>query len=87
MYEFVTFSKCFINECQRQFVSKLPLFSFNASKYNSVCKALYERIIAKGKSEKLALIAVCNKLLKQAFSIVKSGLPYDPEYKSTLIKN
>ena len=61
--------------------------SFNASKYNSACKALYDRIIGKGKSKKLALIAVCNKLLKQVFLIVKSGLPYDPEYKSALIKN
>ena len=32
-------------------------------------------------------IAVCNKLLKQAFSIVKSGLPSDQNYKSTLVKN
>jgi hypothetical protein len=43
--------------------------------------------VAKGKSKKLALIAVCNKLLKQAFAIVKTGIPYDNEYKSTLIKN
>lgn len=33
-------------------------------------------------SKKLALIAVCNKLLKQAFAIVKSRLPYDANYKS-----
>ena len=65
----------------------LFMCSFNACKYNTACKALYDRIVAKGKSKKLALIAVCNKLLKQAFSIVKSGLPYDPNFKSTLIKN
>ncbi len=47
----------------------------------------YERIVAKGKSKKLALIAVCNKLLKQAFAIAKSGLIFDKEYKSTLVKN
>lgn len=62
----------------------LFMCSFNACKYNASCKALYDRIIAKGKSKKLALIAVCNKLLKQAFSIVKNGLPYDPNFKSTL---
>jgi len=55
----------------------LFLCSFNACKYNKACKALYERIVNKGKSKKLALLAVCNKLLRQAFSIVKSGLPYD----------
>jgi len=32
--------------------------------------------------KKLALIAVCNKLLKQAFAIAKSGLVYDNEYRS-----
>lgn len=62
----------------------LFMCSFNACKYNKACKALYERIIAKGKSKKLALIAVCNKLLKQAFAIVKSGLPYDENFVSKL---
>lgn len=65
----------------------LFMCSFNACKYNKACRELYERIVAKGKSKKLALIAVCNKLLKQAFAIAKSGLIYDAEYKSTLVKN
>ena len=60
----------------------LFMCSFNACKANPACKALYERIVAKGKSKKLALIAVANKLLKQAFAIAKSGLPFDPEFKS-----
>lgn len=42
---------------------------------------MYDRIVAKGKSKKLALIAICNKLLKQAFAIAKSGLMYDDTYK------
>jgi transposase len=65
----------------------LFMCSFNACKYNKACRDLYERIVAKGKSKKLALIAVCNKLLKQAFSIAKSGLIYDSNYRSTLVKN
>ena len=65
----------------------LFMCSFNACKYNRACKALYDRIVAKGKSKKLALIAVCNKLLKQAFAIIKNGLPYDEHYKSTLMTN
>ncbi len=40
----------------------------------------------KRKSRELALIAVCNKLLKQAFAIAKSGLIFDNEYKSKLAK-
>lgn len=63
----------------------LFMCSFTACERNPQCKALYERIIAKGKSKKLALIAVCNKLLKQSFAIAKSGIPYDPHYKSKLI--
>ena len=65
----------------------LFLCSFNACKYNQACKGLYDRIVAKGKSKKLALISVCNKLLKQAFAIAKSRLPYDPTYRSTLSIN
>jgi len=61
--------------------------SFNACKYNRACKVLFDRIVAKGKSKKLALIAVCNKLLKQAFSIVKNGIPYNNEFRSTLTIN
>jgi transposase len=65
----------------------LFMCSFNACKYNKACREIYERIVAKGKSKKLALIAVCNKLLKQAFAIAKSGLIYDETYRSTLVKN
>ena len=62
----------------------LFMCSFTASQYNPQCHALYQRLVNKGKSKKLALIAVCNKLIKQSFSIAKSGLPYDPAYRSSL---
>ena len=62
----------------------LFMCSFSACKHNKGCKELYDRIVAKGKSKKLALIAVCNKLLKQAFAITKSGHPYDENFVSVL---
>jgi transposase len=62
----------------------LFMCSFSACKHNKSCREIYERIISKGKSKKLALIAVSNKLLKQAFAIAKSGLPYDENFMSTL---
>ena len=62
----------------------LFLCSFSASVYNRACNEVYQRITNKGKSKKLALIAVSNKLLKQAFAIAKSGLPYDEKFKSAL---
>lgn len=68
----------------RKLRNLLFLCAFSACKHNKACRDLYERIIAKGKSKKLALIAVANKLLKQAFAIVKSGLPYDENYVSRL---
>jgi hypothetical protein len=43
--------------------------------------------VVKGKHKIFALIAVCNKLLKQAFAIARSGIISDNEYKSTLAKN
>lgn len=61
---------------------KLFMCSLQASKHNTNCKNLYDRLIRKGKSKKLALIAVANKLLKIAFAIAKSELPYDENYKS-----
>jgi len=45
---------------------------------------MYELMIVKGKSKKMALIEVSNKLLKQAFEIAKSGRPYDENYVSRL---
>ena len=60
------------------------LCSFSVYRYNMACREIYERITSKGKSKKLALIAVVNKLLKQSFAIVKSGLPYDEKYVSRL---
>lgn len=61
----------------------LFMCSFSACKNNKACKDLFDRIVAKGKSKKLALIAVANKLLKQSLAIAKSGMMYDENYQST----
>ncbi len=66
---------------------KLFMCSFAAKKRNAACQALYDRLVAKGKNGKVALIAVCNKLLKQAFAIVKSGVPYQAEFTKKLALN
>jgi hypothetical protein len=55
---------------------KFSMYRFTARKFKAACKALYDRLITKSKNEKVALIAVCNKPLKQAFGIVKIGVPY-----------
>lgn len=66
--------------------SKLYMCSLTAMKGNAACKHLYERLVARGKNGKVALIAVCNKLLKQAFAIVKSGRPYQAEFSKTSVQ-
>jgi transposase len=40
--------------------------------------------VAKGKNKELTLIAGCNKLLKRAFAIVKSGVAYQADFNSKL---
>jgi transposase len=65
----------------------LFMCSFTACEHNKSCKEIYQRIVAKGKSKKLALIAVANKLLKQSLAIAKSGLYYDENFRSVNLNN
>lgn len=58
----------------------LYMCSLNAKANNPACKALYDRLVAKGKNKKLALIAVCNKLLKQVFGVVKNDTLFEKNY-------
>jgi len=52
----------------------------SARRYNKVCKALYERLIARGKCKKVALVAVANKLLRQVFIVIKREVMFDNDY-------
>ncbi|HEY6435817.1 MAG TPA: IS110 family transposase [Ignavibacteriaceae bacterium] len=60
----------------------LFMCSFTACERNKACHELYTRMVSKGKSKKVALIAVANKLLKQALAIAKSGTTYNEQYQS-----
>jgi transposase len=62
----------------------LYMCSLSAIVHNKACKELYDRLKAKGKRSKVALIAVCNKLLKQAFAIATKGTLYQADYVSQL---
>jgi transposase len=55
----------------------LYVCAWSAKKINKACRELFNRLVEKGKSKKLALIAVANKLLKQAFAIAKSEKYYN----------
>ena len=54
----------------------LYMAATSAIRYNKSCKDLYQRLRAKGKPYKVALIAAVNKLIKQVFAIARSGKPY-----------
>ncbi|MBF0598439.1 IS110 family transposase, partial [Faecalibacter sp. WQ 117] len=49
-------------------------------KSNGYCRALYDRLVEKGKNKKAALIAVCNKLLKLVFGVVKNKTFYHENF-------
>src|SRR6056297_1089069 len=57
----------------------LYLCALTARKFNKACKELYIRLIEKGKPKKLALIAVANKLIRQAFGCVRNMTFYNAE--------
>ncbi len=58
----------------------LYMCALNAKSTNGACKALFDRLVAKGKNKKLAIIAVANKLLKQVFGVVKNECLFDRNY-------
>jgi transposase len=62
----------------------LYICSWSAKRCNKACSELYERLIAKGKAKKLALIAVANKLLKQAFAIATQKTKYNENYSNII---
>lgn len=60
------------------YIAAMPAFRYNAD-----CREMYLRLRERGKPGKVAVVAVANKLLRQAFAVVKSGKEYQDGYKST----
>lgn len=58
----------------------LYMASLTASRHNNQCSELYQRLLARGKAKKSALIAVANKLLRQIFAVVKHKVKFDPMF-------
>jgi len=50
----------------------------SAKRVNIYCKEFYKRLLKKGKSKKVALVAVAYKLLRQAFGVLKNRVPFNP---------
>ena len=58
----------------------LYLCSWSAKRCNQDCKKMYDRLKEKGKPERVIKIAIANKLLKQAFSIIKNKTYYTENF-------
>jgi transposase len=53
-----------------------------AVRFNPLMLTFYNKLLAKGKPKKVALIAVMRKLLVLAFGVLKSGKPFDVNYQN-----
>jgi transposase len=66
--------------------SKLYFPAVTAMRCDPRCKALAERLRAAGHSKMSIIFAVLHKLVRTAFAILQSGLPYQPDHVVTLRK-
>jgi len=60
--------------------SLLYMCSWTAKTCNLQCASIYEKMLQKGKPEKVIKVAIAHKLLRQAFGVIKRQQPFDPEF-------
>ena len=64
--------------------SLMYVVAFSSIRSNTACKETYERLRSRGKSGRVAIIAIANKLIRQAFAVVINNRPYIDGYVSSL---
>ena len=64
--------------------SLMYVVAFSSIRSNTACKETYERLRSRGKSGRVAIIAIANKLIRQAFAVVTNNRPYIDRYVSSL---
>lgn len=60
--------------------ASLYMAARSAKRFNLACKELYERLRAKGKPHKMAMVAIMNKLIKQVFGVFSSKKEFDNQF-------
>lgn len=60
----------------------LYMASLTAIRYNAACKECYDRLKSQNKPSKVALIAVANKLIRQAYAVVANDTDYQDGFVS-----
>lgn len=58
----------------------LYMATLSATRFNSVIKPFYERLVAKGKPKKVAIVACMHKVLTILNAIIKSNKPWDEHH-------
>ena len=64
--------------------SQLYIAAVSSIACNAACRAAYLKMKERGKCGKVAIIAVANKLIRQAFAVVTNNRPYVDGYVSSL---
>lgn len=67
--------------------ANLYMAARSAIRFNLACKDLYQRLRAKGKPHKQAMVAVMNKLVKQVFGCVSNNTEFDNQFYLQFVKN
>lgn len=62
--------------------SQLYIAAMASLRCNAECKECFNRLRSNGKPGKVAVVAVANKLVRQAFAVVTQGKPYVDGFKS-----
>jgi transposase len=65
--------------------SALYMGTLSAVKHNAGLRAFHQRLLANGKPKKVALVACIRKLLSIMNAILKSGVPWNPNFNTTTI--
>ena len=63
--------------------SQLYIAACSSLRCNAECRACFDRLRSKGKPGKVAIVAVANKLIRQAFAVVTQEKPYVDGYISS----
>lgn len=61
----------------------LYMATLAAARFNPVIRALYQRLLAAGKPNKVARCAAARKLMHLAYAVVTKGRPFDPDYRAS----
>ena len=69
--------------CDTYLRSQLYIAAMSSIASNSACREAFLKMKERGKSGKVALIAIANKLIRQAFAVVTNNRPYADGYVSS----